>query len=235
HFTIKAVLPEDAMQGVLKVYAGKRGLMHSNKDIPYPLAFALPIVHGGENLSYDFVLRHPTPHAQSRDLYIVQPQCSKLAINNTFVFTVRQHPSSLLTASPRASHEEASRTASPGLARPASSLSMVSSLAHHSNSSTSSYSQQPFSASASNVTSNMGGLNNRKPAKLAIQSPAGKILRLTRKAENLSATGSADPNQDAEGSVWETVIKVGERGTWRALVLADRSNRWCVWAEWECI
>ncbi|KZZ90971.1 SH3 domain-containing protein [Ascosphaera apis ARSEF 7405] len=86
-YTIKAVLPEKESHGVLKVYAGKRGLMLSSKEIPYPLAFAIPITHTGDNPPYDFVLRHPTPHAQQRDLYIVQPQCSKLAINNTFVFT----------------------------------------------------------------------------------------------------------------------------------------------------
>jgi transglutaminase/protease-like cytokinesis protein 3 len=39
----------------------------------------------------------------------------------------------------------------------------------------------------------------------------------------------------AEGSVWETVIKIGERGMWRGLVLADRAARWCVFCEWECV
>jgi transglutaminase/protease-like cytokinesis protein 3 len=38
-----------------------------------------------------------------------------------------------------------------------------------------------------------------------------------------------------DGSEWETIIKVGEKGTWRGLVLADRSARWCVFAEWECV
>ncbi|KAI5304856.1 cytokinesis protein 3 [Ascosphaera pollenicola] len=233
-YTIKAILPENEDRGVLKVYAGKRGLMHSSKDIPYPLAFAIPITHAGDNPPYDFVLRHPTPHAQQRDLYIVQPQCSKLAINNTFVFTVRQHPASLFPALPSISNDGGSsyRTTSPHFVRPASSLSMVSSLAQHSNSSSSSYSQQPFSASSSNVSSNSSGSNNRKPAKLAIQSPSGKILRLTRKTETI--VSASDQSPDPDGSLWETVIKVGEKGTWRALVLADRSNRWCVWAEWEC-
>jgi len=30
-------------------------------------------------------------------------------------------------------------------------------------------------------------------------------------------------------------IEVGERGVWRGLVLADRSARWCVFAEWTCV
>ncbi|KAK5015733.1 hypothetical protein LTR39_002457, partial [Cryomyces antarcticus] len=68
-----------------------------------------------------------------------------------------------------------------------------------------------------------------KPAKLAIQSPSGKIVRLVRKEERAGAAAQRD-----EGGTWETVIKIGERGVWRALVLADRSARWCVFGEWSC-
>lgn len=87
---------------------------------------------------------------------------------------------------------------------------------------------------ASNTSSNSssaGGLGNQKPAKLAIQSPSGKILRVTRKSDAVTGSGR---EVESDGSVWETVIKVGERGTWRGLVLADRSARWCVFGEWEC-
>jgi len=70
-----------------------------------------------------------------------------------------------------------------------------------------------------------------KPAKLAIQTPSGKIIRLTRKVEQAGYSIS----EKTDGSEWETVIKVGEKGTWRGLVLADRSARWCVFAEWECV
>ena len=70
----------------------------------------------------------------------------------------------------------------------------------------------------------------QKPAKLAIQSPGGKILRLVRKSENSVSVAEA-----GDGGVWETIVKVGERGTWRGLVLADRSARWCVFGEWECV
>ncbi|EGD93006.1 SH3 domain-containing protein [Trichophyton tonsurans CBS 112818] len=225
-FTIKAALPGDEGQGVLKVYAGKKGLMHSIKDIPHALAFALPITHTGDNPPYEFVIRHPTPHAQRHDLYVIQPQFARLAINNTFVFAVRQHPSSL-PSSPKA--EEPSGRVSPSpFARPSSALSMVSSVATISNASTTS----------SNVSSNYKHQSSReKLAKLAIQTPSGKILRLSRKADHMITTcSSADSGFDGppDGSVWETVIKVSERGVWRGLVLADRTARWCVWGEWEC-
>ncbi|KAI1924726.1 hypothetical protein LOZ64_000603 [Ophidiomyces ophidiicola] len=223
-FTIKAVLPGDEGQGVLKVYAGKKGLMHSSKDIPHPLAFAIPILHTGDNPPFEFVLRHPTPHAQRHDLYVIQPQCARLAINNTFVFAVRQHPA--YSSSSTSSFSEVSGRLSPNpFARPSSSLSMVSSIATASN------------ASSASVNSKSNG-SREKPAKLAIQTPSGKILRLTRKADHMITMNTASEWIDdgvADGSVWETVIKVSERGVWRGLVLADRSARWCVWAEWECI
>ncbi|KAJ5573784.1 uncharacterized protein N7459_008211 [Penicillium hispanicum] len=231
--TIKAVLPGDEGQGVLKVYAGKKGLMHSSRDIPHPLALALPMIHTGENPPYDFVLRHPTPHAQRHDLYIVQPQNSRLAVNNTFVFAVRQHPSSPL---PPKDEFPANGRASPSVFnRPSSALSMVSSTA---GASTVSSASNEFSASTSAISSTRSAGGRDKPAKLAIQSPSGKILRLTRKADHM--IGSDNPSDSitdgvADGSVWETVIKIGERGTWRGLVLADRVARWCVFCEWECV
>ncbi|OAX85403.1 hypothetical protein ACJ72_00214 [Emergomyces africanus] len=235
-FTIKAVLPGDEGQGVLKVYVGKKGLMHSIKDIPHPLAFALPIIHTGDNPAYDFILRHPTPHAQRHDLYVIQPQCSKLAVNNTFVFAVRQHPSSI---SPNR-NDGTGRSSPNPFARPTSALSMGSSTATSSNASAaSSYMNQTFSASSSNVSSSVKQSHHQsKPAKLAIQAPSGRILRLTRKSENALSTsiGGGDLGGGGlpDGSVWETVIKIGEKGVWRGLVLADRSARWCVFGEWEC-
>lgn len=231
--TVKAVLPGDEGQGTVRVYAGRKGLMHSSRDIPHPLALALPIIHTGENPPYDFVLRHPTPHAQRHDLYIMQPQCARLAINNTFVFAVRQHP-----ASPpffNGSESSVGRPASPAaITRPASALSMVSSSAG--GSSVSGVSNE-FSASTSAISSTRSGSGRERPAKLAIQAPSGKILRLTRKADHMMGTSSnSDSVTDAaaEGSVWETVIKIGERGPWRGLVLADRVARWCVFCEWQC-
>lgn len=227
-FTVKALLPGDEGQGMLKIYAGRKGLMHSCKDIPHPLAVTLPIVHKGDNPPYEFVLRHPTPHAQRHDLYIIQPQCSRLAINNTFVFAVRQHPASP-PAGARPDGGASGRT-SPVNPRPSSALSMVSSTYGGSNASTTSV--DGFSASTSAVMSGKSSSNSReKPAKLAIQSPSGKIMRLMRKADHMA--GSATESTP-DGSVWETVIKIGERGVWRGLVLADRSARWCVFCEWEC-
>ena len=231
--TVKAVLPGDEGQGTVKVYAGKKGLMHSSRDIPHPLALALPIVHTGDNPPYDFVLRHPTPHAQRHDLYIMQPQCARLAINNTFVFAVRQHPSSPHFSN--GSDAGLPRPSSPAaISRPASSLSMVSSTAG--GSSVSSMSNE-FSASTSAISSTRSGSGRERPAKLAIQAPSGKILRLTRKADHMmGGSNDSDSISDAtaDGSVWETVIKIGERGPWRGLVLADRVARWCVFCEWQC-
>ncbi|KAI9740488.1 MAG: cytokinesis protein 3 [Cirrosporium novae-zelandiae] len=231
-YTIKGCLPGDEGEGILKVYAGKRGMMHSIKDNPHPLAFALPILHTGKNPPYEFLVRHPTPHAQRHDLYVIQPQCSKLAVNNTFVFAVRQHPSSLSSMS--ISSETPGRTSPMPFGRPTSALSMTPSTvsavssAYNSNPSTTStdyFNSKPISGN--------GIMQQYKPAKLAIQAPGGKILRLMRKAENTISTSGNGEGTD--GSVWETIIKIGERGTWRGLVLADRSARWCVFGEWECV
>ena len=217
-YTVKALLPGDELHGTLKVYAGKRGLMHSIKDNPHPLAFAVPILHTGNNPPYEFLLRHPTPHAMRHDLYVVQPQCSRLAISNTFVFAVRQHPSSLSCVSP----EAAARSTSPlPFTRPSSAMSMISTTT-----STNDYFSQAGST-ASNASQQEQ--KQQKPAKLAIQAPSGKILRLIRKSDNMVSI-----EESANGGVWETIIKIGERGTWRGLVLADRSARWCVFAEWNC-
>ncbi|KAL0259131.1 hypothetical protein SLS55_006636 [Diplodia seriata] len=123
-------------------------------------------------------------------------------------------------------------------ARPTSALSMVSASASNAGS--------IFSASSSgsdplNPSSRAPPGASQKPAKLAIQSPSGKIIRLMRKSEHMIASshgagvgGASDGEKEGgDGSVWETIIKIGERGTWRGLVLADRSARWCVFAEWE--
>ncbi|KAI9676391.1 MAG: cytokinesis protein 3 [Caeruleum heppii] len=212
-FTVKALLPGDEGQGVLKVYAGKRGLMHSIKDNPHPLAFALPIIHTGQNPPYEFLTRHPTPHAQRHDLYVAQPQCARLAVNNTFVFAVRQHPSSLASTSGL----DGGTTSPVPFARPGSAMSMTSSSASGS------------AANGSNTYS------QKKPAKLAIQAPSGKILRLMRKSEHTISTSGPGGGEAGDGGIWETIIKCGERGVWRGLVLADRSARWCVFAEWTCV
>lgn len=223
-YTIKALLPGDEGFGVLKVYAGKRGLMHSIKDNPHSLALALAVSHHGQNPPYEFATKHPTPHAQRHDLYVVSPQCSRLMMNNTFVFCVRQHPSSLSRFTPDTwgSGNQQGRPTSPNpYARPTSAMSMVSATVSQSGSNYSdgSNSGQPMTAA------------QQKPAKLAIQTPSQKIIRLTRKHEHSSRNTDEDPGLTTS---WETAIKIGERGTWRALVLADRSARWCVFAEWEC-
>ena len=223
-YTVKALLPGDEGQGVLKIYAGRRGMMHSIKDIPHPLAFALPIVHTGENPPYEFVTRHPTPHAQKHDIYVVQPQCQRLALNNTFVFAVRQHPSSLSNGlqSTLTPSSNPGGTSPVPFARPGSSMSM-----------------NAGSASGSNPSSASGTVAGKKPAKLAIQTPGGKILRLMRKEErkgiSVGSRGLASDDEVSDGGTWETIIKCSEKGVWRGLVLADRTARWCVFAEWVCV
>lgn len=114
--------------------------------------------------------------------------------------------------------------------RPSSAMSMISASASVSQSG-SNYSDGSSNAPNGSLTDKQS-----KPAKLAVQSPSGKIIRLTRKQE-YGSRGGVHEGGEEEGlaSAWETVIKVGERGTWRGLVLADRSARWCVFAEWECI
>ncbi|KAJ9659562.1 hypothetical protein H2201_007311 [Coniosporium apollinis] len=234
-YTVKALLPGDEGQGTLKVYAGKCGLRHSIKQNPHPLALSLALSHTGVNPPYDFLIRHPTPHAQRHDLYVAQPQCYRLAINNTFVFAVRQHPSSLSptsasssrTGDPSISYSDAAGRRSPMptfAARPASAMSMASVSAAGS-----AASDPSNPSNASSVSSSAP----HKPAKLAVQSPSGKIIRLVKRNEQIY--GGAIGGGGEEGGTWETVVKIGERGTWRGLVLADRSARWCVFAEWLCV
>ncbi|MCJ1314605.1 cytokinesis protein 3 [Agyrium rufum] len=259
-YTVKTLLPGDEGQGVLKVYAGKRGLMHSIKDNPHPLAFTLPIAHTGQNPPFEFFTRHPTPHAMRHDLYVVQPQCKYLAVNNTFVFAVRQHPSSLSSScmSPPLGSSISNTSSNPFSPRPGSAMSMISATTSNSNAGGGGYIAQPLShlhtngssSNASTPSSSAGlglhtpntlsaagmasGGSSHKPAKLAIQAPSGKVLRLTKKHEVIS-NGPSTVGSEGEGGTWETIIKVGERGTWRGLVLADRSARWCVFGEWDCV
>lgn len=226
-YVVKAVLPGDETFGTLKMYAGKKGLMHSAKEIVHPLAFALPLHHTGENPAYEFVRRHPTPHATRQDLYVIQPQCLHLGHGERYVFYVRQHPASVV-GTPSTEQNgfdfSAGRPASPNpLVRPSSALSMTSSAAGSS--------QQGSDASGHVVN---GVKMKDKPAKLAIQSPSGRIFRMTRKIDGWpQSSGAKEIDGEIVGSVWEAGIKITERGTWRGLVLADRSARWCVALEWE--
>jgi transglutaminase/protease-like cytokinesis protein 3 len=226
-YVIKAVLPGDEGMAVLKVYAGKKGLMLSSRDVVHPLALALPLHHAGENPAYDFVMRHPTPHATRQDLYVVQPQCLRLGAGETYVFCVRQHAASVVGATPATEQNGFDfRPVSPNpLIRPTSAMSMTSSAAGSNPS------------EHNSATNGAPGVKVKdKPAKLAIQSPSGKIMRLSRKHEGLPQPSALrDVDGEVLGSVWETVLKVQERGIWRGLVLADRSARWCVWGEWECV
>ncbi|KIW98632.1 uncharacterized protein Z519_00293 [Cladophialophora bantiana CBS 173.52] len=227
-YVIKAILPGDEGIAYVKVYAGKKGLMLSSRDIVHPLALAIPLYHSGENPAYDFVMRHPTPHATRQDLYVVQPQCYRLGAGETYVFCVRQHAASVASTPGNEQNGFDLRPVSPNpLARPPSAMSMTSSIT----------ASNPSEYANGNNLSNAAGVKIKdKPAKLAIQSPGGKIIRLNRKHEGIPQPASLrEVDGEILGSFWETAVKVQERGIWRGLVLADRSARWCVWGEWECV
>ena len=234
-YTIKAVLPTGESFGTLKIYAGKKGLMHNSKDIPHALALALPIYHQGTNPAYDFLIKHPTPHAQRQDLYAISPQCHALVVGETFVFAVRQHTASIM-GTPQIeqnSFDFSARPVSPaingnGIVRPSSAMSMMSMM-----SMTQSQAGSQASDQAQGLANGNGLKQKDKPAKLAVQSPGGKIIRLHRRPDEMRSTARIEVDGVVQGSVWETSVKVQERGTWRGLVLADRSARWCVWGEWE--
>lgn len=227
-YIVKAVLPGDEPIGTLKIYAGKKGLMHSAKEIVHPLAFALPLHHTGENPTYEFVRRHPTPHATRQDLYVIQPQCLQLGHGERYTFSVRQHSASV-PGTPSTEQNgfdlNVGRPNSPNpLNRPSSAMSMTSSAAG---------SSQQGSDSSGQLAN--GVKMKDKPAKLAIQSPSGRIFRMTRKVDaTTQSIAGREMDGEIAGSVWEASLKTTERGTWRGLVLADRSARWCVWGEWEC-
>jgi transglutaminase/protease-like cytokinesis protein 3 len=95
------------------------------------------------------------------------------------------------------------------------------------------------SVSGSAPSSASGTVAGKKPAKLAIQTPGGKILRLMRKEDrkgiSVGGRGFSADEETSDGGTWETIIKCSEKGTWRGLVLADRTARWCVFAEWVCV
>ena len=169
-------------------------------------------------------MRHPTPHATKQDLYVVQPQCWRLGAGGTYVFYVRQHSASVPATPATKQNGFDFRPVRPNpLVRPASAMGMTSSAAG------SNPSEQGVNGAA-------GVKVKDKPAKLVIQSPGGKIMRLNRKPEGLPQLSALkDVDGEVLGSVWETIVKVQERGIWRGLVLADRSARWCVWGEWECV
>jgi len=238
-YTIKALLPSSASasnQAVLKIYAGRRGLMHGINSNPHPLALALPLSHHGLNPEYSFLTRHPTPHALRHEIYVVGPLCKRLAVNNTFVFTVRQHPAS---PSGAAVSNSSSRSGMPprpssalAIARPGSAMTMHS--VSMSGSAYSNPSNSSSEASGGGASGTAVQHHHVKPAKLALQSPSGKILRMTRKLVPGVERGDGAVVEKV-GSSWEAIVKIGERGTWRGLVLADRSARWCVFGEWECV
>ena len=179
---MKALLPGDEGHGILHLLCWKTRSHALDQTISASTCVRLPIIHTGENPPYEFLTRHPTPHAQRHDLYVAQPQCHRLALNNTFVFAIRQHPSSLSSTSPNPGG-----TSPIPFIRPTSAMSITNSWASGSNPSTT------------------NAYASKKPAKLAIQAPGGKVLRLMRKEEKIQSTSQALERGD--GGTWETMIK----------------------------
>jgi hypothetical protein len=69
----------DEGQGVLKIYAGKKGLMHSSRDIPHPLALALPMIHRSRSMLPDS--KHKgIVHCQARALRLHDVQVVSLGV-----------------------------------------------------------------------------------------------------------------------------------------------------------
>ncbi|ODV63009.1 Cyk3p ASCRUDRAFT_19293, partial [Ascoidea rubescens DSM 1968] len=67
------------------------------------------------------------------------------------------------------------------------------------------------------------GINSNKEyskAKLALQTPNGRIIELRNK-DPVKPYGS-----------WEASTQISERGTWKGLVVTDGGVAWCVFAEW---
>lgn len=173
-FRVKAVVPDGETTGVLKIYAGRRGLLQSMKDIPFPLAVAFPISHVGKSCGqFNFVDMHPTPQALRYDIYVVQPQCRELSRGSTIVFDFKQFPN--------------------------------------------------------NVESPV--FSPTKTTKLALQSPSGKITKMSAKDADASFSTEKSSGQIS----WEAIVTCGEIGVWRGLVMADRSATWVVFAEWVCV
>lgn len=89
---IKAILPEKESIGVLQVFAGTKGLQ-KHFDNVHELAIVIPLYHTGIYKSCKFVPRYPTVQSQNNDLYIKQPQTSKIVVKNAYNFEIWQYPS----------------------------------------------------------------------------------------------------------------------------------------------
>ncbi|KAK6456913.1 uncharacterized protein RJT20DRAFT_116820 [Scheffersomyces xylosifermentans] len=94
---IKAILPENESIGVLQIFAGPKGLQKHFDNI-HELAIVIPLYHSGSYKSSKFVPRFPTVQSQNNDLYVKQPQTSKIIVKNAYNFEVEQYPSQGLTS-----------------------------------------------------------------------------------------------------------------------------------------
>lgn len=95
---VKAFLPDPITQGVLNIYLGDKGTLQSPNRAGLPMCYSVGITHQGQNAPFEFTTRHPTPHCQRQDIYVTQPQVKKLVTDNTYIFSVKQHPAKGITA-----------------------------------------------------------------------------------------------------------------------------------------
>ncbi|CUM54521.1 uncharacterized protein AC631_02280 [Debaryomyces fabryi] len=89
---IKALLPEKESIGVLQIFAGEKGLQ-KHFDNVHELSIVIPLYHTGIYKPSKFVPRYPTVQSQNNDLYIKQPQTSKIVVKNAYNFEIWQYPS----------------------------------------------------------------------------------------------------------------------------------------------
>lgn len=89
---IKAILPENESIGVLQLFSGPKGLQKHFENI-HELSVVIPLYHSGSYKPCKFVPRFPTVQSQTNDLYIKQPQTSKVIARNSYNFEIMQHPS----------------------------------------------------------------------------------------------------------------------------------------------
>ncbi|EEB08237.2 cytokinesis protein Cyk3 [Schizosaccharomyces japonicus yFS275] len=88
---IKAVMPSNCKNAVLRIYAGRKGATNTTKANAYPMAVSIPFFHTGENSPFEFVTRHPVLHAPPVDLYIVTPQSGWLYVGAEYTFRIKTH------------------------------------------------------------------------------------------------------------------------------------------------
>lgn len=212
YYRVKALLPPGQRQGALNIYVGERGTLQTISKNILGLAYSIPVTHTGENPLYNFVIRHPTPYSK-QDIYINEPQCRDLVLGHHYRFSILQQ---LVNNSTTTTIDQQQTS-------PKKSMELT-----RLKSNSSSYSNVLLGRTNSSVMGNQhhhynNNHHNGHLVKMALQTPSGKILKLTRIEVLINGSGTYEGN-----------IKCTEPGTWRGLILSDTGNAWSVFAEWSC-